>query len=327
MPDKKISAVIACYNEEDSIGEMHRRLTETLKGNAEDYEIIFVENGSFDRSYEILKGLAKKDRHVVVIRFSRNYQSQSAFTAGMQCATGDAVVCLDGDLQDPPEVIGEFIRAWQEGYDIVYGVRTKRRGSLFRRICYKAFYRVFRRIADIEVPVDAGDFSLMDRRVVNHINALPERDRFIRGLRAWVGFKNTGIPYTRDDRKHGDTTNSFIDNVKWANKAIYSFSKAPLELISHISLLMFFITLLAIPLQIISYFVFPGIPHGITTIIILILFISSIQLLCMSFLGGYIGRIFEEVKSKPNYIVTEVINSSNREFIKRYVEDYERKPQ
>ena len=219
----KLSAIIACYRDVLAIPIMHERLTAVFRKIGVAYEIIFVNDGSPDNSKEVLREIASKDTHVTVITHTRNFGSQSAFTSGMRVATGDAVILLDGDLQDPPEVIEEFYKKWREGFDVVYGVRVKREASPFLKVAYKAFYRLFRVASYIAIPVDAGDFSLMARPVVNALNSLPENNRFLRGLRAWVGFRQTGVPYTRPERMFGRTTNSLLKNLGWARKAIFSF--------------------------------------------------------------------------------------------------------
>ena len=210
---------------------MHARLTETFARIGVDYEIVFVNDGSPDNASEVLAELAARDPKVVVITHTRAFGSQSAFTSGMRIATGDAVVLLDGDLQDPPELITEFYEQWQRGYEIVYGQRVNREAPRLMRFAYKSFYRIFSRLAYVSVPLDAGDFSLMDRRVVDEVNGLPELSRFIRGLRAWVGFRSIGVPYVRPERPFGRSTNSFLRNLLWARRGIVSFSYAPLELI------------------------------------------------------------------------------------------------
>ncbi|MFA6436200.1 MAG: glycosyltransferase family 2 protein, partial [Candidatus Gracilibacteria bacterium] len=219
---KTISVVIPCYNEALNIPELHERLVSVFNQVQVLYQIIFVENGSKDNSKEILKDLARKDKNVMVPILSRNFGPQGAFTAGMNFATGDAVILMDGDLQDPPEMIPQFIEKWQQGFPIVYGVRTKRKGSLFRRIGYKLFYRLFRKMSYLDIPLDAGEFGLLDQKVVKVMRSLPERDRYLRGLRAWTGFKHTGVPYHRPDRKYGETATSFFDNFHWAMLGLFS---------------------------------------------------------------------------------------------------------
>lgn len=305
---KKISVVVACYNEEKHIEEMHKRLSSAFQQAGVDGQIVFVENGSADGSLALLERLAAKDPHVTVVVMARNFGSQGAFTAGMDYATGDAVVLMDGDLQDPPEVIPDLVAKWREGYEVVYGFRKRRHGSASRRVTYKIFYRLFKKLSYIDIPLDAGDFGLMDRRVADVIRSMPERNRYLRGLRAWVGFRNAGVPYTRHDRKHGDTTNSFFDNVRWAMLAIFSFSYKPLEWISSLAFLVTTASLLSIVFYIVNYFVSGTAPQGFSTLIVMVLFLGSIQLLCLSIIGQYLGRMFEEVKQRPRYIVRNVLN-------------------
>jgi dolichol-phosphate mannosyltransferase len=228
----------------------------------------------------------------------------------MRVATGDAVVLLDGDLQDPPELIEQFVIKWREGYDVVYGTRIKRQASLFMRAAYKVFYRFFRRLAYVSIPLDAGDFSLIDRRVVDVMNALPEHNRFLRGLRAWVGFRQTGVPYVRPERMFGRTTNSLLRNIGWARKAVFSFSYAPLDLIAWLALFCVGVSLLAAFMQVLLRLLDPSlVPSGFTTLIVLILLIGGLQLLCLSIIGSYLAHIYDEVKRRPPYIVSSILNA------------------
>ena len=232
-----LSAVIACYKDGEAIPVMHKRLTDVFTKIGCNYEIIFVNDGSPDNSEKILEKICLDDEKTTAIFHSRNFDSQNAFTSGMLQSTGDAVILLDGDLQDPPEIIEVFVEKWLEGFDVVYGSRINRDTSKLMNYAYKSFYRLFNKLSYLEIPLDAGDFSLMDRKVVNEINNAMERDRFIRGLRAWVGFKQIGVPYHRPERLFGKSTNNFFKNVKWAKKGIFSFSY--LEKISSSTLLLF----------------------------------------------------------------------------------------
>jgi dolichol-phosphate mannosyltransferase len=305
---KKISAIIACYNDAQAIPVMHERLTKVFAEIGSPYEIIFVNDGSPDNCEEVLRDLAEKDKHVVAIFHSRNFSSQNAFVSGMTVATGDAVVLLDGDLQDPPELISQFVEKWQEGFDIVYGIREKREASFFLQVAYKLFYRIFSKLSYIKIPRDAGDFSLISRRVVDVLLAMPERDIFIRGMRAWAGFKQTGVPYYRPERMFGQTTNNLLKNVRWAKKGIFSFSYEPLELIFYLAFIVSIIALLAIIVYVVLYMIYPDQPKGINTLIVLTLFFGSVQLISLSIIGEYLGRIFEEVKNRPKFIVKEILN-------------------
>lgn len=309
MSDVKISAVIACYRDAPAVPIMHERLVATFGEIGCDYEIIFVNDGSPDNAADVLAELAERDRKVVVVNHARAFGSQSAFTSGMRIATGDAVVLLDGDLQDPPEVILDLVEKWQEGYDVAYGERIEREAPVYMRWFYKAFYRVFRRLAYVDVPVDAGDFSLMDRRVVDAINSMPESHRFLRGLRAWVGFKQAGVPYTRPERAFGTTTNNFLKNLGWARRAIVSFSYAPLDLITGLALTIVAASFVSLVVQLALRIAAPeSAPKGITTLIVLTLFLGGIQLLCLAIIGSYLGHMYEEVKRRPPFVVASILN-------------------
>jgi dolichol-phosphate mannosyltransferase len=216
---------------------------------------------------------------------------------------------LDGDLQDPPELIEKFYARWREGYDVVYGVREQRVTTLPMQLAYKLFYRVFRSLSYVSMPVDAGDFSLLDRRVVHALNALPESNRFLRGLRAWVGFRQVGVPYVRPARPFGETTNSLRRNVGWARKAIVSFSYAPLNLIAWLALITVALSIVAAAVQIVLRLIDPHLaPRGITTLLLVVLFLGGIQLICLSIVGSYLAHIYDEVKRRPAYIVESVLN-------------------
>lgn len=305
----KISAVIACYKDAQAIPIMYERLVKTFDKIKVNYEIIFVNDCSPDNTSEVLQMLVQKDRHVIGIEHSRNFGSQSAFLSGMEIATGDAIVLMDGDLQDPPELIEEFYLKWKANYDVVYGQRTERSGSKMLAALYKIFYRVFRNLSYVPMPLDAGDFSLMDRKVVNELIKLPETDQFLRGLRAWVGFKQTGVAYKRPERLFGKSTNSWRKNFTWARKAIFSFSYVPLELLTYLGWTLTLISLLAALLQVILYFIGVSVPHGITTIIVLILFFGGMNMLAISILGEYQAKILEEAKKRPKFIRRRIIQS------------------
>jgi dolichol-phosphate mannosyltransferase len=311
---KKVSIVIACYRDGQAIPVMHERLVQALEPLGIDFEIIFVNDASPDDAEEVLRGLAARDPRVIAINHSRNFGSQAAFTSGMHLATGDAVVLMDGDLQDPPEIIPKLVEKWREGHDVVYGERVKREATWFLQIAYKAFYRVFRALSYVRIPTDAGDFSLIDRKVVDAINAMPERDRFVRGLRAWAGFRQVGVPYVRPERMFGVTTNNLIKNIAWARKGIFSFSFAPLEWISYLAGSVTVISVCAIVFYLVAYAINPSrSPTGFMTLLMVSLFLGSVQLLCLSIIGEYVGRVFEEVKQRPHYIVKSIFNPPRRD--------------
>ena len=273
-----------------------------------EYEIIFVNDNSPDDSEEVIRNISRHDRRVIGISHSRNFGSQSAFRSGMEIATKNSCVLLDGDLQDPPELIQEFVAKWREGYDVVYGRRVKRQAPLHMQIAYKLFYRVFDKFSYLAIPHDAGDFSLMDRRVVRDLLTCNERDMFIRGLRAFVGYKQIGVDYVRPERMFGVTTNSLAKNIGWAKKGILSFSNTPLTMLSYAGTVLFFISFALALVQLSARIIFPhSAPQGITTVLLVVLFFGSLNLFAVGVLGEYIAKIFEEVKQRPHFIRRAII--------------------
>jgi len=300
---RTVSAIIACYKDGEAIPVMYRRLTDTFNKIGIDYEIIFVNDGSPDDSASVIRDISAKDPHVIGITHSRNFGSQMAFRSGMEISTKDSVVLLDGDLQDPPELIEDFYARWEEGYDVVYGRRVKRDMPWHWAILYKLFYRVFAMFSYVNIPLDAGDFSLMDRRVVGWLLNCPERDLFVRGLRAYVGFRQTGIDYVRPERMFGRTTNSFLKNIDWAKKGIFSFSNTPLTMLTSIGVVSLILsTLVAIVVALLRIFVPDIAPRGITTLLITILMFGSFNLFAIGLVGEYIAKIMAEVKGRPRLI-------------------------
>jgi polyisoprenyl-phosphate glycosyltransferase len=305
-----ISIVVPVYNEQLNIIPMYERITNTFQNIDYQYEIIYVDNCSIDDTIPEIRKLSDKNNNVHGILMSRNFgSSQPSTMAGLYYAKGNAVVLIDGDIQDPPELIPEFIKKWEEGYEIVYGIRKKRKGSLIRRIGYKLFYRIYRALSYIEMPLDAGDFGLIDRKAVDEIKKLKENEIFFRGIRSWVGFKQTGIEYVRNERVRGKTSISLLANIKWAKMGIFNFSYKPMEFISKVAGFLTIVSLVGIAYYIYMHFAYPETPYGFSTIVILILFLSAIQLLALSIMGEYISRIFSEVKGRPRYIVREIINN------------------
>jgi dolichol-phosphate mannosyltransferase len=312
LTNKRISAVVVCYGDEGNVRALYERLRAALEKITPHWEVLYVNDASPDRSEIILRELAAQDPRLSVITHSRNFGAQAAFTSGMVQALGDAVVLMDGDLQDPPELIEEMVRKWLEGYKVVYGVRRQRERSMgkFKEWLYHMFYVLFNKTAYISVPHDAGEFSLMDRVVVDHVNALPERDRLLRGLRAWVGYKSCGIPYVRPERFDGKksvSTRGLISAFRWARKAIFSFSYKPLEWVTYIAFWAMVLAGIGIVAYVALFFVTDA-PRGFSTIYVLILLFSAIQLLTLAIIGEYVGRIFEEVKGRPRYIIRDIVN-------------------
>jgi glycosyltransferase involved in cell wall biosynthesis len=289
---------------------MHERLTKVFSEMGVDWEIIFVDSGSPDRETpEVLAEIAAQDRRVTVVTHSRAFGSQSGYSSGMRIATGDAVILLDGDLQDPPELIPQLFARWQEGYEVVYGERITREGPALMNAARKAFYRVFQRSAYVPMPVDAGDFSLIDRKAVDAINAMPEKHRFVRGLRAFVGYRQIGVPYDRPERLFGKSSNNFLANLGWARRAIISFSYAPLDMMVWLAVITTTLAVVAAVTEIVLRITDPSAaPKGYATLIVVVLFIGGVQMFCFSVVGSYLAHMYEEIKSRPAYIVSQVLN-------------------
>lgn len=307
-PMPSVSAVIACYNEGPAVEVVHERLTKTFQQIGCDYEIVFVNNGSTDGTDDVLTSISAADPHVVGVTHSRSFGSQMAFRSGMEVSTKDSVVILDGDLQDPPELIAEMYARMLEGYDVVYGRRVKREMSRWVEAPYRVFYRVFQASSDIDIPRDAGDFSLMSRRVVDWMLESPERDLFIRGIRAYVGFKQIGVDYVRPDRLFGHSSNNLRKNIGWAKKAIFAYSRKPLDLLTSAGMVLSALSVLFIIFQIVAKILFPeSAPRGITTVLLSVFFFGSVSILGIGILGEYIGKILEEVKARPRYIRSAII--------------------
>lgn len=309
---KKISVIIPAYNEQNNIQRTYEKLSKILHSTGLNYELIFVENGSTDFSFRMLKKIAHSDSHVLVISLSRNFGIYSAYSCGLSYARGDAAVIIDCDLQDPPELIPKMIEKWEEGYDVVYGIRSKRKGGLLRKSLVKIYYKVIHKLSYINMPIDAGDFSLMDRKIINVINSLPEHMRYLKGLRAWAGFKQTGIEYERKKRLIGRSKFSILDYFRLGFESIFLFSFKPLELISYLSFFVVFLTFIGIIVYFVYYLFFPEVPRGFMTLILVILFLGGIQLLCLSIIGQYLAIMFEEAKNRPFYIVKDVLGGKKK---------------
>lgn len=307
---RSLTAIIACYKDAEAIPIMYQRLTDTFNKLKIDYEIIFINDCSPDNSAEIIEQISANDSHVIGVSHSRNFGSQMAFRSGMELSTKDGVVLLDGDLQDPPELIEAFYEQWEQGYDVIYGRRIKRDMAWHWGLMYKLFYRIFAAFSYVKIPLDAGDFSLIDKHVAQWILKCPERDLFMRGLRAYVGFKQTGIDYVRPERMFGVTTNSFIKNLDWAKKGIFSFSNTPLSILTAIGVCTLALsTLGAIIVAALRVF-YPDIaPKGVTTLLIAILMFGSFNIFAVGLVGEYVAKIMAEVKGRPRLIRTALIRN------------------
>ena len=309
-----ISLVSPAFNEEDGIEELYRRVCGASPAWGEDFELVVVDDGSRDHTLEILERLAS-DPRLKVVSLSRNFGHQAAVSAGLMHTRGDIVAVIDADLQDPPESLRPFLQKVRDGWDVVYAIRAKRKEGLVKRICYHLYYRLLKRMAGIDIPLDAGDFCVMRREVVDVLNALPERNRFIRGLRTWVGFCQTGLAYERHARYAGEPKYTFRKLFKLAADGIINFSYRPLQFIVFLGVLVALLSIAAgsfVVIQYITDFTVLGFnprdARGWTSLVFIVLFSSGVQLICLGILGEYVGRLFEEVKQRPVWLVRKRIN-------------------
>jgi len=301
-----VSVVVPLFNEEENLSALHERLTVTLQSTRLSYELVFVDDGSRDTTPQQLHVLAARDPRLTVVELARNFGHQVAITAGLDHTSGRAVVVMDGDLQDPPEVLPQFIAKWQEGHDVVFAIREHRKEGLLYRLAYAGFYRMIQRIANIHIPLDSGDFCIMDRRVVDLLAAMPERNRFIRGIRSWVGLDQVGLAYERHARFAGKPKYTLLKLVYLAIDGLVSFSHVPLRVIT---LTGFAVSALSIMLAI--FYAVKRItiglnPPGFATLTVALLFFSGVQLITLGVIGEYVGRIFDEVKRRPLYVTRRV---------------------
>ncbi|REJ44101.1 MAG: glycosyltransferase [Microcystis flos-aquae TF09] len=304
----KYSLIIPIYNEEETIPELYRRVSDVMDSLDDSVELILINDGSRDCSLNLMRQLQERDARVCYISFARNFGHQAAVTAGLNFARGQVIVVLDADLQDPPELIPKMIESWQAGYHVVYAQRTKRKKeSWFKRLTAYVFYRLLRRLADVDIPADTGDFCLMDRQVVDLLNSMPERNRYIRGLRAWIGFRQTAVKFERDPRFAGEVKYTFKKSLALAINSLVSFSKIPLRISTYLGLFSALIALLMALLVLYWRLQQPDSPvTGLATILIAVFFLGSVQLISIGILGEYVGRIYEEVKGRPAYTIAEI---------------------
>jgi polyisoprenyl-phosphate glycosyltransferase len=310
-----LSVVVPCMNEEEVLRETNRRLISTLAGISLSFEIIYVDDGSTDSTAELLRDLQDHDPRIRVVRFSRNFGHQIAITAGLEHSSGDAVAIIDADLQDPPEILLDFVAKWLDGYDVVYGVRTEREGETrFKLWTAKLFYRFIRKLSNTRIPLDTGDFRLMDRRVVDALLSMPERDRFVRGMVSWLGFSQAAVEYRRAPRAAGVTKFSLLKMVRFALDGIFSFSILPLRLATWTGFTASALAILGIAVIVLGrIFGMPGLVKGWSSTVIAVLFVGGVQLICMGIIGEYVGRIYDEVKGRPLYLVRARSNFTDDE--------------
>lgn len=308
-----LSVIIPVYYEEAVVQACYKELRRVMFKNKWQYEFIFVNDGSKDKTLEILREISEADINVKIIDFSRNFGHQIAVTAGIFHCMGDVAVIIDADLQDPPNVIEEMIAKWQEGYDVVYAKRRKRKGeTFFKLITAKYFYRFLHYMAEIEIPMDTGDFRLMDRRVIEAFKQMPERNRFVRGMVSWVGFEQTYVEYERDERLAGETKYPFKKMLRFATDGIISFSTKPLKMVRSLGFITIIIAIGLLLYALFSKFIMHSVVSGWTSLMVAITFFSGVQLFSIGLLGEYIARIYDESKGRPLYLIREKINCKSQ---------------
>jgi dolichol-phosphate mannosyltransferase len=319
MKSPTYSVVAPIFNESENLPELYRRASQVLDSTGEPWELLLVDDGSSDGSQELIEQLARQDERVQPVIFARNFGHQIAVTAGLDYSRGQAIIIIDSDLQDPPEVMLDLIDKWREGYEVVYAIRAEREGeSWFKVVTASLFYRLISRITDVDIPLDAGDFRLLDRKVVNVLNQMRERHRFLRGMSAWVGFHQAGVPYRRAARYAGETKYPFRKMFRLALNAITGFSYFPLQLATFIGFLAAGISILSIPVVIVLRLSGTQAPLvGQATTLIAVLFLGGVQLISLGILGEYVGRLYDEVKGRPLYVVREAPQEFHREGVKR----------
>jgi polyisoprenyl-phosphate glycosyltransferase len=306
----ELSVVIPVFNEQENITVLHSRLTTVLEGIHIDYEIIFVDDGSNDNSLNQLQNLSVKDKRVLIVELARNFGHQVSITAGLDFARGQAVAVMDADLQDPPEALPEFIAKWRKGYDVIYAIREQRKERWFKRSSYVLFYRLLRCVANIDIPLDSGDFCVMDRRVVELLKSMPERSRFIRGIRSWVGLNQVGLPFERHARYAGQSKYTIRRLVLLALDGLISFSYVPLRFISFLGISVSCLSIFLAVFYFVKKLLYGLSPPGFATLVVSIFFLAGIQLVTMGVIGEYVGRIFEEAKRRPLYVLRRATRNS-----------------
>lgn len=313
MSTPQINIVIPLFNEEDVFDDLMKRLTAVIDASQLTVTVIMIDDGSRDNTAFLMEQKSIQDERFVSVILSRNFGHQYALTAGFTFVdASEAVFIIDGDLQDPPELLDEFYEQIKLGFDVVYAVREKRKENYFKKIAYKSFYRFLKRISYIDFPLDSGDFSLVSRRVVDHINSMPEESRFLRGMRSWIGFKQVGITYERSKREAGESKYTFRKLLKLALNGIFNFSEYPIKFVSNLGLVTVLLSLIYFGITLVKRFYFGTVPEGFTALVLLIIFFGGVQLIAIGIIGEYVLRIFFQVKNRPLFIVKDVIKNKKR---------------
>jgi dolichol-phosphate mannosyltransferase len=309
-----ISVVIPCYNEQEVLDALYRRLSAAAESWNEDYEVVLVDDGSVDDTWSIIREIHERDPRWRAVRFTRNFGHQTAVSAGLRHTRGDCVIVMDADLQDPPEELIRFIDRWREGYEVIYAIRRKRKEGILKKVAYKGFYRILGMLSSVTIPYDSGDFCVLDRKVVDVLNTMPEHNRFVRGLRAWAGFRQVGVPYERDARAAGEVKYTASKLIRLAIDGIFSFSTTPLRVATYLGLFVSFLCVLGVLVHLVQRIfadwftsIGHGPPPGFSTTVVGIFFLGGVQLICLGVIGEYIGRIYDEVKGRPLWLTSEVL--------------------
>ncbi|MBC3784106.1 glycosyltransferase family 2 protein [Spirosoma utsteinense] len=314
MSDPQISIVAPLYNETESFPHLVGRLNAVMDASPLSIEVVLIDDGSRDNTVALMEQLALADPRYHCVFLSRNYGHQIALTAGMASARAtEALFIIDGDLQDPPELLGEFYGKLREGYDVVYAVRKKRKENWFKRLAYSTFYRLMRSISYVEIPLDSGDFSLISRRVADVLSQMPEESRFIRGMRSWIGFRQVGVEYERDARLAGESKYSFKMLRRLAYNGIFNFSEYPVKLVTRLGMITFAAAMLYLVQTLVKKYVYGDVPQGFTALLFVIVLFSGVQLIALGMIGEYVLRIFFQTKGRPLYVVREIIRRQERQ--------------
>lgn len=311
MKNVDVSVVVPLFNEEENVSTLHARLTAALGSTTMSYELVFVDDGSRDRTAQQLQAFAARDARITVVELARNFGHQVAITAGLDHTSGRGVIVMDGDLQDPPEVLPQFIAKWQEGHDVVFAIREHRKEGLAYRVAYAAFYKLLQQVASIHIPLDSGDFCIMDRRVVDLLATLPERNRFVRGIRSWVGLDQVGLAYERQTRHAGKPKYTLLRLVYLALDGLISFSYVPLRVITVLGFVVSCLSILLAIFYAIEKLTLGLNPPGFATLTVALFFLSGVQLITLGVIGEYVGRIFDEVKGRPLYVTRRVTRGAS----------------
>ncbi|MEI6886866.1 MAG: glycosyltransferase family 2 protein [bacterium] len=310
--NKKLSIIVPCKNESEVLNEFYSKTIEVLNKITNNYEIIFINDGSTDNTFEIMMGLYEKDKNIIILNLSRNFGKEIALTAGLDYSTGDAVIPIDADLQDPPELMIALWTKWQEGFDVVYATRMERKGeTLIKKFTAYMFYIVIAKLVNIKIPKNTGDYRLMDKKVVKALKSLKERNRFMKGIFSWVGYKQTGVMYNREPRFAGKSKFNFLKLTAFAIEGITSFTYKPLRIASILGILTFLFSILYSLFIVIHKLTTGNDPSGYASTVIFILFFGGIQLLSIGLIGEYVGRIYDEVKQRPLYIIDSIFKNTN----------------